>query len=137
MPFGSTVALVTAVVTRPLEVSIDRLRRRGVEVAVIYVGIDDPPAQVGGAALYDIREALAGLEYERIGYAGGAWTLAEHQWGKPQPSGESVDRLPPEVEAPLFAFDPDDDEDADDALAAAASLDRGADSEWGRPRGER
>ena len=140
MPFGSTVALVTAVVTRPLEVSIDRLRRRGVEVAVIYVGIDDPPAQVGGAALYDIREALAGLEYERIGHAAGAWTLAEHQWGKPQPSDEPAAELPPEVEAPLFAVDPDDDEPADILAAAAASLanlDHGADSEWGRPRGER
>ena len=128
MPFGSTVALVTAVVTRPLEVSIDRLRRHGVEVAVIYVGIDDPPSQAGGAVVYDIRDALAGLEYERVGH-GGAWTLAQHEWGRPQQAADSEGgEFAPEVEAPLFGIDGDDE-----TIPAAAGLEVGAGSEWGRP----
>lgn len=128
MPFGSTVALVTAVVTRPLEISIDRLRRHGVEVAVIYVGIDDPPTQAGGAVVYDIRDALAGLEYERVGH-GGAWTLAQHEWGRPQETVDSGgEELLPEVEAPIFESSEDDERQP-----AAAELEVGAGSEWGRP----
>ncbi len=128
MPFGSTVALVTAVVTRPLEISIDRLRRHGVEVAVVYVGIDDPPTQAGGAVVYDIRDALAGLEYERVGH-GGAWTLAQHEWGRPQETVDSDgEELLPEVEAPIFESNEDDERQP-----AAAELEVGAGSEWGRP----
>ena len=124
MPFGSTVALVTAVVTRPLEISIDRLRRHGVEVAVIYVGLDDPPPTVGGAQLHDIREALAGLEFEQIG-SGGAWALADHEW-RPPPAPEELDGAAPEprqVEAPPLIT----------PLPAASSLEPGTNSEWGRP----
>lgn len=147
MPFGSTVALVTAVVTRPLEVSIDRLRRRGVEVSVIYVGVDDPPSQAGGAAVHDLREALAGLEYERIGHSG-AWTLAQHEWGRPKddaadPPADGIEP-PPEVEAPIFnrpgprpvdrTTEPPPD---DERPPAAVGLERGAGSEWGRPGGAR
>ena len=132
MPFGSTVALVTAVVTRPLEVSIDRLRRRGVEVSVVYVGIDDPPAQAGGATVHDIREALAGLEYERIGHSG-AWTLAEHEWGRPQ-EDEELDGVGPrpEVEAPSFGAAPTEPT-PQASVPAAVGLERGGGSEWGRP----
>ena len=115
-------ALVTAVVTPPLEVSIDRLRRHGVEVAVIYVGIDDPPPTVGGAQLHDIREALAGLEFERIG-SGGAWALADHEW-RPSQAPEELDGAAPEPRrvgaAPLIT-------------PAASTLERGTNSEWGRP----
>lgn len=131
MPFGSTVALVTAVVTRPLEVSIDRLRRHGVEVAVIYVGVDDPPATAGGVVVQDIRGALAGLEYEQIG-SGGVWALADQDWRPARGSNELDGDAPPstpvsaEVEAPLFG-----------EAAAAAGLDQGSEGEWGRPGGRR
>ena len=124
MPFGSTVALVTAVVTRPLEISIDRLRRHGVEVAVIYVGLDDPPPTVGGAQLHDIREALAGLEFERIG-SGGGWALADHEW-RPSQAPEELDGAAPEprrAEAPPLIT----------PAPAASTLERGTNSEWGRP----
>ena len=126
MPFGSTVALVTAVVTRPLEVSIDRLRRHGVAVSVIYVGIDDPPATAGGAQVHDIREALAGLEFERLGN-GGAWVLADQEWRSSETPEELNGAAPgvAELEAPLFS----------ESAPAARALEQGADSEWGRPGG--
>ena len=148
MPFGSTVALVTAVVTRRLEISIDRLRRHGVEVAVIYVGVDDPPAVVGGAVVHDIREALAGLEFERVGSAS-VWALANqdrpaNQDGSANQGGR--ERRPPRppqasedpgggAREPLEAAAAEVEPLPGGAAPAAAGLDRGAGSEWGRPGG--
>ena len=98
IPFGSTLALVTAVVTPGLEASLHRLKRHGLEIGIIYVGIDDPPATVAGSPVHDIRSALAGLHYERIGEAG-PWARSDRIWGESQPPRAASSH---EVELPVF-----------------------------------
>ena len=46
LTYGSTLALVTAVLTPALESSLMRLKRHGAQIALIYVGIEDPPSNV-------------------------------------------------------------------------------------------
>ena len=65
VPQGSSVALVTAIVTPALVVTLADLRRRGLSVSVIWAGTDDPPRLPQGVALHDMRSALAGRRFYR------------------------------------------------------------------------
>ncbi|MCZ6706419.1 MAG: DUF58 domain-containing protein [Chloroflexi bacterium] len=67
LPLGSTVLLVTALASPKLGDALRRVRRRGHQVAVVYVGIPDPPAELGGAPVHDLREALDGISFTRVG----------------------------------------------------------------------
>ena len=60
LTYGSTLALVTAVLTPALESSLVRLKQHGAQVGLIYVGIEDPPARFAESPVYDIRSALEG-----------------------------------------------------------------------------
>ena len=82
LPFGSSLALVTAVVTPRLEAALVRLVERGIGVAPIYLGIDDPPVEVAGLPLTDIREALRDLEYEK--------DFLTQTWSRVQPEGAAA-----------------------------------------------
>ncbi len=146
IPFGSTLALVTAVVTPGLEASLHRLKRHGLEIGIIYVGIDDPPATVAGSPVHDIRRALEGLHYERIGEAG-PWARSDRLWGEARPRLEATGE---DVEMPVFVSGEEPEELSDPgssngvagaAEAAAAGNGRAAaapaqpSSPWARPRG--
>ena len=65
VPQGSSVALVTAIVTPSLVVTLADLRRRGLSVSVIWAGTDDPPGLPQGVTLHDMRSALAGRRFYR------------------------------------------------------------------------
>ena len=106
IPFGSTLALVTAVVTPGLEASLHRLKRHGLEIGIIYVGIDDPPATVAGSPVHDIRHALEGLHYERIGESG-PWARSDRLWGEHRPQAEATGD---DVELPVFVRGEEPDE---------------------------
>ena len=102
LPFGSTIALVTAVITPALESSLDRLRRQGVEAAVFYVGLGDAPARAGGAPVHDIRGALEGIHFEQMP-GSDAWIRSSRIWAReepPAPAAEAADAEP--VELPAF-----------------------------------
>lgn len=92
LPFGSTVALVTAVLTPALESSLERLRRQGVQASVFYVGLGDAPARAGGAPVYDIRAALEGIHFEQMP-GSDAWIRSSRVWGRGQPAQATGDPL--------------------------------------------
>ena len=61
LPPGSSVTLVTAVMTRTLRAGLSDLRRRGLSVSVVWVGRDTAPAMPASIAVHDVRAALSGL----------------------------------------------------------------------------
>ena len=139
LPYGSTVALITAVITPELEVALQRLVGHGIELSVVYVGIPDPPATVAGAVVHDIRNAIEHLHFERVG-ENGPWARSERLWGDdaeapPEPGPETEVDLPLFVEAGAVS-----DSDGVEAprpaprmpqpIAAAAAA---PDSPWSRP----
>ena len=65
IPQGSSVALVTAIVTPALVVTLADLRRRGLSMSVVWAGTDDPPRLPQGVALHDMRSVLAGRRFYR------------------------------------------------------------------------
>lgn len=114
LPFGSTVALVTAVLTPALESSLERLRRQGVHAAVFYVGLGVAPARAGGAPVHDIRPALEGIHFEQLP-GSDAWIRSSRAWGRGRPArtafespddGADADAVEP-VELPAFGADTD------------------------------
>ena len=90
--YGSTLALVTAVLTPALESSLHRLKRHGTQIALIYVGIDDPPSTFAESPVYDIRSALEGLHFERVGESG-PWARTDRLYASQRPAEptEAVD----------------------------------------------
>ena len=117
LTYGSTLALVTAVLTPELESSLLRLKRHGAQVALIYVGIDDPPATFAESPVYDIRAALEGLHFERVSEAG-PWARSD-RLDSHAPPPEPAD----DVSLPTFVGsstdDPDPDVDAEHALSSS------------------
>ncbi len=96
LTFGSTLALVTAVLTPALESSLIRLKQYGAQVGLIYVGIEDPPATFAESPVYDIRRALEGLHYERVGEAG-PWARTDRLYASRRPPEPTE-----EVSVPTF-----------------------------------
>jgi len=96
LTFGSTLALVTAVLTPALESSLIRLKQHGAQVGLIYVGIEDPPATFAESPVYDIRRALEGLHYERVGEAG-PWARTDRLYASRRPPEPTE-----EVSVPTF-----------------------------------
>ena len=96
LTYGSTLALVTAVLTPALESSLIRLKQHGAQVGLIYVGIEDPPATFAESPVYDIRSALEGLHYERVGEAG-PWARTDRLYASRRPPEPTE-----EVSVPTF-----------------------------------
>ncbi len=96
MPYGATLALVTAVLTPELESSLHRLKRHGVQIGMIYVGIDDPPTRFADSPVYDIRAALEGLHFERVGESG-PWARTDRLYASQRPPEPAA-----EVDLPTF-----------------------------------
>lgn len=82
--YGSTLALVTAVLTPALESSLHRLKRHGTQIALIYVGIEDPPSTFAESPVHDIRTALEGLHFERVGESG-PWARSDRLYASQRP----------------------------------------------------
>ncbi len=99
LTYGSTLALVTAVLTPALESSLHRLKRHGTQIALVYVGIDDPPATFAESTVFDIRAALAGLHFERVGESG-PWARTDRLEAQRRPPEPSSSMDP--VEPPTF-----------------------------------
>ncbi|MEE9277401.1 MAG: DUF58 domain-containing protein, partial [Dehalococcoidia bacterium] len=93
LPLGSTLVLVTALILPGVEDALDRLRRRGYGVAVVYVGPDDPPPTAGGAPLFDIRAQLDALQFRRVD-SGYTWTRADTEFAPPDRPSETKADLP-------------------------------------------
>ena len=142
LTYGSTLALVTAVLTPALESSLLRLKRHGAQIGLIYVGIEDPPARFADSPVYDVRSALEGLHYERVGEAG-PWARTDRLYATARPSDPVED-----VDLPSFvgADDADGALDQEPELATSSpssvpstmpsSIPSGAaqpDSPWSRP----
>ena len=104
LTYGSTLALVTAVLTPELESSLIRLKRHGAQIGLIYVGIEDPPATFADSPVYDIRTALEGLHYERVGEAG-PWARTDRLYASRRPPDPTDD-----VDLPTFVGGEDSDE---------------------------
>ena len=96
LTYGSTLALVTAVLTPALESSLLRLKRHGAQIGLVYVGIEDPPGAFADSPIYDIRRALEGLHYEQVGEAG-PWARTDRLYAIERPT-EPVD----DVDLPTF-----------------------------------
>ena len=133
LTYGSTLALVTAVLTPALESSLFRLKRHGAQIGLIYVGIEDPPASFADSPVYDIRAALEGLHYERVGEAG-PWARTDRLYASRRPPEPTED-----VDLPTFVG-ADQSEPPNEAeliqtpvAAAAAPPRRQPDSPWARP----
>lgn len=138
--YGSTLALVTAVLTPALESSLHRLKRHGTKIGIVYVGLEDPPSAFAESPVYDIRAALEGLHFERVGESG-PWARTDRLY---------VDRRPPEpletVELPSFVeghepeMAPETSHElvgASPTLVARPRSGARAESQWSRPpRGE-
>ena len=116
LTYGSTLALVTAVLTPGLESALLRLKRHGAQVGLIYVGIDDPPSTFAESPVYDIRPALAGLHYERVGESG-PWARTDRIYASQRPPEPKED-----VDLPTFVS-------SDDAIIDAAMTERDADAQ--------
>ena len=140
LSYGSTLALVTAVLTPALASSLIRLKRHGVQIGLIYVGIEDPPATFAESPVYDIRTALEGLHYERVGEAG-PWARTDRLYASRRPPEPGDD-----VDIPTFVGSDESDaresmdaqEPAPVVAAAVAPIgapgpDRAPDSPWSRP----
>ena len=108
LTYGSTLALVTAVLTPELESSLLRLKRHGAQIGLIYVGIEDPPGTFADSPVYDIRSALEGLHYERVGEAG-PWARTDRLYATERPPDPVED-----VDLPTFVG-------ADETAAPSAS----------------
>ena len=138
LTYGSTLALVTAVLTPALESSLLRLKRHGAQIGLIYVGIEDPPATFAESPVYDIRSALEGLHYERVGEAG-PWARTDRLYAvtRPPEPAESVD-LPTFVggAAEEDGLSVDEDREPVPAVAAPPAA-REPHSPWARPDGLR
>ncbi len=136
LTYGSTLALVTAVLTPALESSLLQIKRHGAQIGLIYVGIEDPPATFADSPVYDIRAALEGLHFERVG-EGGPWARTDRLYASrrpPEPSEEV--ELPTFVSADGDAVDsPGAIEDPTPVVAAAPSPRHAAapESPWSRP----
>lgn len=96
LTYGSTLALVTAVLTPDLESALLRLKRHGAQIGLIYVGIDDPPATFADSPVHDIRPALEGLHYERVGESG-PWARTDRLYASKRPPEPTE-----EVDVPTF-----------------------------------
>ena len=133
LSFGSTLALVTAVLTPALESSLDRLKRHGAQIALIYVGIDDPPATFAESPVYDIRSALEGLHYERVGEAG-PWARTDRLYAskRPREPFEEVN-LPTFVGGDELDSSPNPQPEFAGVTPAAPSRPREPDNPWARP----
>jgi len=138
LTYGSTLALVTAVLTPALESSLLRLKRHGAQIGLIYVGIEDPPARFADSPVYDIRSALEGLHYEQIGEAG-PWARTDRLYATARPPDAVED-----VDLPTFVGGDDADngleQEPEPAATAVSSVpssvpSRAAqlDSPWSRP----
>lgn len=134
LTYGSTLALVTAVLTPDLESSLLRLKRHGAQIGLIYVGIEDPPATFADSPVYDIRSALEGLHYERVGEAG-PWARTDRLYANLRPPDPTED-----VDLPTFVAgdEPEllDLGDADEPVPVAASAPSPASESqnpWARP----
>lgn len=133
LSYGSTLALVTAVLTPELESSLHRLKRHGAQIGLIYVGIEDPPSMFAESPVYDIRTALEGLHYERVGEAG-PWARTDRLYATQRPP-EPTDS----VDLPTFVGGEESPADSSDettpaAMAVAASMPTRSDaSAWSRP----
>jgi uncharacterized protein (DUF58 family) len=124
LPMGSTIVLVTGLVTPRLDGALNRVRQRGHRVAVVYLGIEDPPPTVGGVPVDDIRQALDGISFTRLG--GQSMKRADIDYRQ----ADDSEPLEPGADDPL-APDGDDSEDAAPAMAVRSSP---ADSNpWARP----
>ncbi len=126
LTYGSTLALVTAVLTPELESALLRLKRHGAQVGLIYVGIDDPPAAFADSPVHDIRAALEGLHYERVGESG-PWARTDRLYASKRPPEPTE-----AVDLPTFVAD------QPDALNAHGASDEvapqpAAVSAWARP----
>ena len=120
--------------TPDLESSLLRLKRHGAQIGLIYVGIEDPPATFADSPVYDIRSALEGLHYERVGEAG-PWARTDRLYANLRPPDPTED-----VDLPTFVAgdEPEllDLGDADEPVPVAASAPSPASESqnpWARP----
>jgi uncharacterized protein (DUF58 family) len=134
LTYGSTLALVTAVLTPDLESSLLRLKRHGAQIGLIYVGIEDPPATFADSPVYDIRSALEGLHYERVGEAG-PWARTDRLYANLRPPDPIED-----VDLPTFvsgdepeSFDLGDTDEPVPVAASAPPSARESQNPWARP----
>lgn len=79
LPLGSTLVLVTALVTPGVQAALERLRRRGHGVAVVYVGPEEPPQMDPKIPLFDLRGAMEELRF-RPTESGYTWTRADREF---------------------------------------------------------
>ena len=93
LPAGSTVVLVTALLSPPVEAALLRLSRRGHRAAVVYIGVD-APTPIAGVPLHDIRHALADLKF-RPSVGGHTWTRVRSDAVPPDPA--SPDPASPDI----------------------------------------
>jgi len=61
-PLGTTILLVSALILEELVDTMSVLKRRGMEIVVVYVGDEDCPQLPEGVVLYDIREHFVKME---------------------------------------------------------------------------
>lgn len=66
LPLGSTIVLITALTPPRLAEALRRVKQRGHQVAVIYLGILNPPEEFGGVPVQDVRAALDGIAFTRV-----------------------------------------------------------------------
>ena len=65
LPVGSTVVLVTAVLTPAMVDALQRLRRHGHGAAVVYVASDEPAPALGPIPLHCVAPAFERMEWRR------------------------------------------------------------------------
>jgi hypothetical protein len=111
LPLGSTIVLITALTPPRLAEALRRVKQRGHQVAVIYLGILDPPEEFGGVPVQDVREALDGIAFTRV-------------------DGRSLKRKDLE-------FRPEQESDQMGGIPVAAIAERPAQPETGAARGQR
>lgn len=70
LPRGSSVALVTAVMTPSLQAGLIELRRRAFGVSIVWVGSTEPPPMPDAVGVHDVRASLDGLQLYQRGLPG-------------------------------------------------------------------
>lgn len=119
-PTGSTVVLITSLWSPRMAAAVLRARQRGHRVAVVYLGIQDPRQIDPAVPLHDIRAALDGIEFTRVG--GKSLKRADIDWQPDRPAPDTTASPPPTGEPePAPAVAPTAPSPATAAARATAS----------------
>ncbi len=90
LPAGSTVVLVTPLLTEALGVALHRLQRHGHRAVVVYVAEDGAPPFLAGVPVYDVSAALAAAEAATPQAAG----PSSAGWARPRAGDRAMSPAP-------------------------------------------